>query len=94
MAPWRIQLSETFLKCLRRCKADKAVFRNCRRLIEDLSSSDNPASMGIPKKGRYGGCLGTHVTKSVVLVYTVDYVHHKIDLIKIGDHKMVYGSDG
>ncbi len=94
MPPWRIQLSETFLKCLRRYKADKAVFRNCRRFIEDLSFSDNPASLGIPKKGQYGGCLGTHITKSVVLVYSVDYARHKIDLIKIGDHKMVYGSDG
>ena len=47
--------------------------------------------MGIPKKGRYGGCLGAHITKSVVVVYRIDYAAHRIDMIKMGDHKASTG---
>ena len=50
--------------------------------------------MGIPKKDRHGGRLGTHVTKPVVLVYSVDYKAHRIDLIWMGDHKTTYWRDG
>ena len=93
-APWRIRPIDAFSKCLRRYKADKSVLANYRRLVEGLARSDNPSSMGIPKKGKYSGCLGTHITKSVVLVYRIDYDARKIDLLGIGDHKTVYGRDG
>ena len=50
--------------------------------------------MGIPKKGGYGGCLGAHIAKSVVVVYRIDYPARRIDLLGMGDHKTVYGCDG
>lgn len=50
--------------------------------------------MGVPKRGKYRGCLGTHITKSVVIVYRIDYNARRIDLLKMGDHKIVYGKDG
>ena len=94
LALWRIQPSKEVDAALRYYKSDKAVSNNYDRLIKELESSSNPASIGIPKKGKHGGRLGTHVTKSVVLVYNIDYPAHRIDLIGMGDHKTVYGRDG
>lgn len=94
LEPWNIRPSSKVERHLEHYKADKAVSANFARLVEDLATSSNPASIGVPKKGRHGGCLGTHITKSVVLVYSVDYKAHRIDLIWMGDHKTVNGRDG
>ena len=45
-------------------------------------------------KGKYAECFGTHITKSVVLICRIDYASHRTDLVGLGDHKAVYGSDG
>lgn len=92
--PWSVRLVGSFPKCLRRYKADKAVLDNYRQFIVSLARSDNPASMGVPKRGKYSGCLGTHIAKSVVIVYRIDYDARRIDLLKMGDHKIAYGKDG
>lgn len=92
--PWKLQPSELVCSRRRHHRADKAVVKNYRKFVGDLGRSENPASMRVPKKGRYGGCLGAHITKSVVLVYRINYTTHSIDLVNMGDHKMVYGSDG
>ncbi len=94
LVPWTIQESRSIVKSLQYYKADKAVSNNYHRLVDELPHLDNPANMGIPKKGRYSGCIGAHITKSVVVVYRIDHAAHRIDLLKMGDHKMVYGSDG
>lgn len=94
MATWNLQPSDRFCDSLWHYRADKAVINNWRHLSASMARSDNPASMGVPKKGRYGGCLGTSITKSVVLVYRIDYAARRIDLLDMGDHKRVYGRDG
>jgi len=94
MVTWDVQPSERFYDGIGYYRADKAVINNCRRLASDLACSDNPAAMGVPKKGKYSGCLGTHITKSVVLVYRIDYAARRIDLLDVGDHKRVYGRGG
>ena len=94
LEPWNIRPSSKVERQLERYKADKAVSANFARLVvEDLASSSNPASMGVPKKGRHGGCLGTHITKSVVLAYSVDYKAYRVDLIGMGDHNTVHRRD-
>lgn len=94
MAQRAVQPIKQVMDSLRYYKSDKAVFKNCRRFIESLENSDNPAAMGVPKKARHGGCFGTHITKSVVVVYRIDYPARRIDLLGMGDHKTVYGRDG
>lgn len=94
MMRWIVQPSKQVGDSLRRDRSDKAVFKNYRRFIKSLENSVNPAAIGIPKKGRYGGCLGAHITKSVVVIYRVDYPARQIDLLVMGDHKTVYGRDG
>ena len=91
---WKIRESRRVSNRLDRYRSDKVVINNYRRIVKDLTHSDNPASMGVPKKGKYGGCLGTHVTKSVVLVYSIDYVARRVDAVDLGNHKEVYGRDG
>ena len=93
MTPWNIQNDKSLYKSLLRYRADKAVFNNYRRVVQELIGSDNPSAMGIPKKGKHGGCMGTHITKSVVLLYRINYAAHRIDLLERGDHKMVYWRD-
>ena len=94
LALWKIHPSKQAKGRCRHYKAYKAVSGNYDRPIEVLERSSNPASLGIPKKGRHGGSLGTHITKSVVLVYRIDYPAHRIDLAWMGDHKEVYWHDG
>ena len=50
--------------------------------------------MDAPKKEKYAGCFGTHTTKYAVLLCRIDCAPHRIDLVELGDHKTVYGSDG
>ena len=94
MAPWSVQSDGSIDRALRRYKADKSVRNTYHRVVQDLVYSDDPSTMGVPKRGRHAGCFGTHITKSVVLLYRIDYTSHRIDLLELGDHKTVYGSDG
>lgn len=94
MAPWGVQSDGSIDRALRRYKAGKSVRNACRRAVQDLAYSDDPPTMGVPKRGRHAGCFGTHITKSVVLLYRTGYTSHRIDLLELGDHKTVYGSDG
>lgn len=94
MTQWTVQPIKQVMDSLRYYKSDKAVFKNYRRFIESLENSDNPAALGVPKKGRYDGCFGTHIAKPVVVVYRIDYPARRIDLLGMGDHKTVYGRDG
>lgn len=91
---WNVQNDNSIDKSLRHYSADKAVTNNYYRIVHHMICSDDPATIGVPKKGKYAGCFGAHVTKSVVLIYRIDYASHRIDLLNLGDHKMVYGSGG
>ena len=92
--PWSVRLVGAFHKCLRRYKADKAVLSNYRQFIVSLARSDSPASMGVPKRGKYRGCLGAHITKSVVVAYRIDYDARRIDLLKTGTARLCTGKTG
>ena len=92
--PWTVQLSNSTVKSIRHYRADKAVIENYRRFVEELKYSENPEAEGVRKKGRHRHCIGTHLTKSVVLVYRINHAAHRIDLLDMGDHKTVYGRDG
>lgn len=93
MARWKVQSDDSIDKSLRRYKANRPVGDNYAQVVQSLADSDAPETVGVLKKGKYARCFGTHITKSVVLIYRVDYKRHRIDLIELGDHKMVYGKD-
>ena len=90
---WSIRESRLVSRRLKRYESDKAVINNYYSIVKTLVHSSNPSSGGVPKKGKYGGVLGTHVTKSVVFVYSIDYAARAIDAVNLGDHKEVYGRD-
>lgn len=94
MALWNIQESETVREQLEHYRADKAVTRNYLQFINELARSVDLASMGNLKKGRHRGSFGRRITKSVRLVYRICYATRRIDLVNLGDHKMVYGRGG
>ena len=62
--------------------------------MRDLVYSDDPATMCVPKKkGKCAGCFGTHITKSVVVIYHINYALYRIYLVEMGGHKETYGRD-
>ena len=63
MVTWGARPDERFCYCIGYYRADRAAINNCGRLASDLACSDNPAAMCVPKKGKYGGCPGTHIAK-------------------------------
>ena len=93
MEPWNVQCDASIDKALHHYRADKAVRSTYHRVVRDLAYSDDPATLGVPKKGKYAGCFGTHITKSVVAIYHINYALHRIDLVELGDHKETYGRD-
>lgn len=46
---------------------------------------------GIPKKGRFKGCLAYEIGRSYRLIYKVVNWQKIILLVVVGDHKSVYG---
>ena len=91
---WAVRPIRQVEDSLWHCRADKAVFKNCRRFIESLEDTDNPAATGIPKKGKHSGCFGTHIAKSVVAAYRIECQGHRIDLPGPGGRKTAYGRGG
>ena len=62
--------------------------------VEKLTDEEDPASLGDQKLDRrFEECHVKKLTKSYRLVYKVSPEQFKVHLIKIGDHKEVYGKD-
>ena len=66
---------------LRQFRVDQAV--------EDLTASDQPMDMGVYKKSIRA--FAYNVSKSDRLIYRVDHVRRQIVLMRVCDHKSVYG---
>ena len=59
--------------------------------IRDLSTSDDPAGMGRLKKPL--GAFAYNIDKSDRLIYMIDSDLHNLILLRVCDHKSVYGTD-
>jgi len=64
---------------------------NVDKTIRELSSVANPASIG--KYKQHQKFFSYELGKNDRLIYTLDYFHNKIILLRVCDHKSVYGKD-
>jgi addiction module RelE/StbE family toxin len=59
----------------------------------ELSNSDDPGKLGLPKKGRWSGYYAYDLGRSHRLIYKVLYKEKIILIVAVGDHRQVYGKD-
>lgn len=61
--------------------------------MNTLQAAPDPRRLGGRKFGRLEGVYGAKLSKSVRLLYVVDYDARQIKLLAIGNHEETYGSD-
>ena len=66
---------------------------NLIRVLGDLRDCNDPSIFGERKRQKYKHCYGVHLTKSVSLIYRIDYSSRTVYVLDIGDHKWLYGRD-
>ena len=93
MQPWKIRQEGKMLKALKNFKGNAPVMAKLTKLIGCMKVCKNPSTLGERKHGVHGGCYGAHLTKSVSLIYSIDYASHTVWILDIGDHKRLYGRD-
>lgn len=91
---WQLDFdSFSIEKKLKKIRSDKIAITNFKRIVVELTNSENPRKMGDLKHGRYRYCYGIHVTKSYTLLYRVFDEEKIIQLVDLDDHKNLYGRD-
>jgi len=91
---WQIDFNSHHIeKKLKKFKSDKTIIEGFKRIVMDLSESDDPRAMGELKHGRLRYCYAIHITKSHSLLYRVFSDGKIIQIIDLDDHKNLYGRD-
>ena len=93
MIQWCIVQSTEYCKHRKKYERDKLLCKKLEEALECLSNAEKPERLGDEKYGRYKGAYGYRLTKSVRLIYQVNYGTREIALIALGNHKEVYGHD-
>ncbi len=95
MNPWVIQpIDDTIDRKLRKLfKSNSDLIKNYKSFIQELEFVDDPAEIGDRKHGKYKDCFGRHMTKSISLLYAINYAERIVYLVDLDDHKNLYGRD-
>jgi len=83
---WEVVRTQTFLELFR--SKDDVIKKKALQVIDDLAMADFPWRLGEKK---YGDFLATELSKSERLAYSVDGKGKRVYLLKVCDHKEVYG---
>lgn len=91
--PWKIQREEKFSKYLK--GLGNTVLENLYAIVKDLENAEDPRKLGIPQKQtkKHGICYAVHLTSSYTLAYRVYFTEKIVQLVVVGDHKLLYGKD-
>ncbi len=92
-AKWGLVKSRQYDKHKKGYLHDQAVSKALCERLESLQNAEDPGRLGDIKIGPLKGVYGTRLSKSVRLLFVVDYDAQLIRLLDIGDHKKVYGRD-
>lgn len=90
---WDIREKKAFQQGRKKYRRDTRVCKALAACVEALSTEEDPARLGDRKYWRYAGTYGYNLSKSIRVIYKVDYGAHRVLLVAIGDHKEVYLSD-
>lgn len=93
MPPWEVAQDDGMAKALKNLKGNAPAMDGLVRIMEDMRICKDPAVFGKRKRWKYSECYGVHLTKSVSLIYKVDYASHTVYALDVGDHKWLYGRD-
>ena len=90
---WNVEATGIFHKNAKKYSKDTQVRNALNSRLTLLQNREFPERLGDIKSGSLRGIYGLRLTKSIRLLYQVDYDTHTIRLINVGDHKEVYGKD-
>lgn len=90
---WEILGNDKFRQGQKKYKHDIEVCKALAACVEALSTDEDPARLGDRKYGRYEGTYGYALSRSIRVLYKVDYGAHQVLLVALGNHKEVYGRD-
>jgi mRNA-degrading endonuclease RelE of RelBE toxin-antitoxin system len=90
--PWYIEKPDNFYN-----KQVKilpfSVQKKLQSIMTDLIHSYDPTKLGTLKITKYGHAYVADLSDSYRLAYIVDSDNRTIQIIRVGDHKKVYGKD-
>ena len=90
---WEVVTSAKFDKGRAQYSRDKSIGRRLQERLELLPWAKDPGRLGDRKSGRLSGVYSLKISKSIRLLYVVDYDKHQIRLLGMGNHKEMYGRD-
>ena len=90
--PWKIQATKGFSKYLKSLSAEE--LKRFKELVKSLENTQDPKTLGELKGNKkYGRCFVADVSSSCRLAYRINVSERTILLVRVGDHKEVYGKD-
>jgi addiction module RelE/StbE family toxin len=87
---WKIVYAKTFVHQYQ--KLDLEIQKRVYNVIRDLQHSEDPAKLGIPKKGQLKNMYAAYVGKYRI-IYDIYRKEITIYFVYVGTHKDVYGTD-
>ncbi len=88
---WTIQANPDFYRQLKKLGPEE--LRRFDQAVNDLTLSEDPGKIGLPKKGHWSGYYAYNLGRSHRLIYKVLYKEKIVLIVAVGDHKQVYGKD-
>lgn len=89
--PWTIQREKKFSKYLKGLGSTE--FENLDTTVRALENAEDPKTIGIPPKQtrQHGKLFTVHLTSSIILGYRVFVPERIVQLVVVGDHKLLFG---
>lgn len=88
---WGLDIAPTFERGYR--SKDKVNRQRVDQVLEELVKGQDPETLGIAKNTPDGRVIVYEIGRKYRLSYRVNRAFHEIDLIRVCDHKAVYGRD-
>ena len=89
MVSWKIVKKRAFVRQYKNMGGQRQ-FR-VDLAVKEITDSDDPAVMGRYKKSTR--VFAYEIGQSDRLIYRIEHGHHRIVLMRVCDHKSVYGKD-
>jgi mRNA-degrading endonuclease RelE of RelBE toxin-antitoxin system len=89
--PWELDIASTFKRGYK--LKDSTNKNRVDNIVTELTHSESPENFGVPKVTPDGPVLVLEIGRKYRLSYRVNRAQHKIDLVRVCDHKTVYGHD-
>lgn len=86
---WQFEYQNKFIKQYK--KLNSALQETVKKALTEMANSDNPLKLGNYKK--HLKAFAYDLDSSNRILYNVRFPDNMIELIRVGNHKQVYGTD-